>query len=66
MSVVQACLLSLCVQNGHDQVLNLTRYACQNISVAMAVVNKFGMSDFSPPLSLIVDGGTAAVLITRP
>lgn len=49
-----------CFQNDPREMLQLSRYACHNISISFAVVNKVGRSTFSPSANLTVSGGTCA------
>lgn len=37
--------------------MQLGRYACRNLSVSLAVVNKMGVSNFSSSVTLMVAGG---------
>ena len=46
-----------CFQNDPRDLLQLSRYACHNILLSFAVVNKVGRSSFSPSANLTVSGG---------
>ena len=58
------CLLSLLCTYAHmhpqvspDESLSLEDFACRSVLISFVVVNKFGVSQESPPLALTVPGG---------
>ena len=55
-------------QVSPDEPLSLEEFACRTVSVTFVVVNKFGVSQESPPLTLNVPGGishTSKLIILR-
>ena len=44
-------------QSNPFEHLNLIEYACQEIMVSFAVNNRAGISEFSPAISVIINGG---------
>ena len=46
-----------------DTLLMEQAMICQYITVRIAAANKYGMSDFSSPITVFVYGGTIATLI---
>ena len=48
-------------QVSPDEPLSLEDFACRTVSVSFVVVNKFGVSQESPPLTLNVPGGIYTV-----
>ena len=51
-------LLTVLGQSDPSEVVKLTRHACQNLSISLAVINKWGTTNFTDPLQIAVPGGT--------
>ena len=46
--------------------LDLVDYACQEVRISFAVTNRIGLSQFSDPVHIIVDGGMYKNIILSP
>lgn len=54
---VTLSLSLVCPQKSFEELLNLEAFACEEISIQFAAVNKYGHSLYSPGTSLFVYGG---------
>lgn len=62
---MHACALMQCMQtNPRQRVLNLADYACLELLVSFAVVSGDGISNFSIPQTVFVDGGMLQTIET--
>ena len=52
------------IQANPFEHLDLIDYACQELLVSFAVSNVEGLSMFSPPISLIINGGNPIIIST--
>ena len=50
-------------QVSPDESLSLEDFTCRSVSISFVVVNKFGVSQESPPLTLTVPGGGSCVWV---
>ena len=60
---LKACIVNLIQTNPSQQVLDLTDYACRKLLVSFAVINRAGLSNFSAPQMIFVEGGKQQSLL---